>query len=195
MTVDDDLERHGLMLASEELYDQVPAQFRALKTVMGLRPALEDIERAVRGPNSGGVRAFVFSRGGATMAGACRLNGDGTVRFDLVDSHERVISFAPPRQTSSAVWARCYSIDEALRVLHDLYKPATSVADLLAVREDEYIEQKRPKSMFSLTSFKKVFATADDAQRFYAEKLKEEWYYSEPAATIIKPESEEEVFG
>lgn len=185
MKLDDDLECSGLMLTPESLYDQLPADGpfanSAFQLLRGIRPALEKIAACVSKidgeegdllAHEQPARAFAFSRAGATIAGSCRRLPGGALRWDFVDPHERVLtSFPPPKRESSAIWATCSTIAQAVGFLETVYPPSTSIESILGITEENTYEHLRPAPFYSLTVFKREFASKHIARRAYEEAM------------------------
>jgi len=175
MVLDNDLDTSGFMLASPELYNQIPGEFARPEycLVKGIRPAFERIVQTVMqvkeeppALEDQPIRSFAFARNGKCISGSCRrLPGGKGVRFDFIDSHDVLFrEYPPPTNQSSAVWITCDSLNEAVAAIERLFPPATDISDLVEVKSNTDYQTLRPKSSYSLTVFRKEYTTPEEAQ-------------------------------
>lgn len=134
----------GLMISqniSKSELAKMPASFRDEGFVLhkNIRDSIQLIaDKVMKELPPCVARSFAFSRGLLTMCGCCRKMRDGkTIRFDLVDSHCRLIT--PGRKEGSAIWIQCYGVADAVHFLELLFPPATSLDSLVAKTKTVYI--------------------------------------------------------
>ena len=134
MKVGEDL--RGLQISDKlgDVRDKIPPQFNDpdFGVHLSLRQSLQHLaDKVMKEVSPGRARAFVFSRGLLTMCLCARKTRDGkSLRFDIVDSHRRLVTDDRNERDSSAVWIQCYGVEDLLYFMEILFPPIDTDAGL-----------------------------------------------------------------